>query len=576
MNNIKLNIAMIITVLAIPLCIIKCIISDPIAGGTETGDAVGILYNPNGSRAANAKVRAIPVDHNPITKLQNRITAIDSTFTNDSGEYSFDSLPEGYYNIFGDGASGLSYNDSFFVFDDTANAFPDDTLGNPGTLRGVVRLQPGDDSRTVIILVFGTKIWEAPTDSIGNFALVNMPEGSYHVRFLTTLDDYDPLDTNLMIRSGMDDTLSDTLHLPYTGIPIPTGLTLIYDTLKQIVTLNWDECDTSLVKGYNVYRKQSDSDFVKINVSLITENTHSDSSVIQNESYEYKITAVDNGDNEGKKSEGVVVVVESWFELTATYGNGIGTGDGCFDALKAIAVDDSGYIFIVDALNYRIQKFDSTGNFITKWGSEGNANTLFGREIRDIAVDSSGNIFVVDQGNSCIKKFDNNGNFLLKWGSQGTGDGNFQTPYRIAINGGYVYVGDWNGPRIQKFDLKGSFILSINVQNSVVALAVDDSLIVVADHERKLLLKYSTSGMFLDSISTITYQINNIFLFNKLIYVVTPSPRKVTGLDIDGNIVFKFFIEESIIGTPQDIFLLNNQDFIIAGDDGYFQKYSKK
>ena len=242
------------------LVMIQCTDSPTAGNGSQTpNSAIGVLYNPDGSRAGNAKVIAIPADHNPISEFTNRITAIDSTFTNDSGEYSFDSLPEDYYNIFGEGDSGLSYNDSFFVFEDTINVFPDDTLGSPGTLRGVVRLQPGDDSRTVIILVFGTKTWEAPFDTIGNFALANMAAGTYHVRFLTTLSNYDPLDMNLVIKAGVDSTISDTIRLTYTGIPLPEGLTASYDTLNGVVNLSWDSLDFSRLEGYIVFRNDISS-----------------------------------------------------------------------------------------------------------------------------------------------------------------------------------------------------------------------------------------------------------------------------------------------------------------------------
>ncbi len=245
--------------LLMSLFLLDCTV--PVAGGTDTGNAViaGILYNPDGSRAVNAQVRAIPVDHNPISEIENRITAIDSTFTNDSGAYSFDSLPEGYYNIFGEGDSGLSFNDSFFVSKDTANIFPDDTLGSPGTLRGVVRLQPGNDSRTVIILMFGTKIWEAPADSIGNFSLANMAAGTYNVRFLSTLSNYNPLDMQLSIKAGVDSTMPDTIRLPYTGIPVPDGLKAYYDTLNGLVNLSWNALNFSKLEGYFVYRNDTSS-----------------------------------------------------------------------------------------------------------------------------------------------------------------------------------------------------------------------------------------------------------------------------------------------------------------------------
>jgi DNA-binding beta-propeller fold protein YncE len=38
--------------------------------------------------------------------------------------------------------------------------------------------------------------------------------------------------------------------------------------------------------------------------------------------------------------------------------------------------------------------------------------------IGGIAVDEQGNVYVADNGNQRIQKFDSSGNFLLKWGSQ--------------------------------------------------------------------------------------------------------------------------------------------------------------
>ena len=42
--------------------------------------------------------------------------------------------------------------------------------------------------------------------------------------------------------------------------------------------------------------------------------------------------------------------------------------------------------------------------------------------------------------------------FVLKWGSQGTGDGQFDAPQHVAVDGnGNVYVADGSNNRIQKF-----------------------------------------------------------------------------------------------------------------------------
>lgn len=51
----------------------------------------------------------------------------------------------------------------------------------------------------------------------------------------------------------------------------------------------------------------------------------------------------------------------------------------------------------------------------------------------DIAVDSSGNVYVAEQGNFRIQKFDSQGNFITSWGSAGTGDDQFLDPHSLAV-----------------------------------------------------------------------------------------------------------------------------------------------
>jgi DNA-binding beta-propeller fold protein YncE len=60
---------------------------------------------------------------------------------------------------------------------------------------------------------------------------------------------------------------------------------------------------------------------------------------------------------------------------------------------------------------------------------------------------------VADSENHLIQKFDSNGNFITKWGSTGTGDGQFYCPNDITIDSsnGYVYVTDSGNHRIQIF-----------------------------------------------------------------------------------------------------------------------------
>jgi DNA-binding beta-propeller fold protein YncE len=96
--------------------------------------------------------------------------------------------------------------------------------------------------------------------------------------------------------------------------------------------------------------------------------------------------------------------------------------------------------------------------FMTKWGSGGSGNGQFNSPW-GIAVDNSGNVYVVDTGNNRVQKFTSSGAYVTKWGSLGTGNGQFHEPYGIAVDSsGYVYVADRENNRIQKFTSSGGYI----------------------------------------------------------------------------------------------------------------------
>jgi tripartite motif-containing protein 71 len=57
-------------------------------------------------------------------------------------------------------------------------------------------------------------------------------------------------------------------------------------------------------------------------------------------------------------------------------------------------------------------------------------------------VDKEGNVWVADRGGNRVQKFDSEGNFLLEFGSDGSGEGEFSDPRQVAVDDAlqHVYV----------------------------------------------------------------------------------------------------------------------------------------
>lgn len=179
-----------------------------------------------------------------------------------------------------------------------------------------------------------------------------------------------------------------------------------------------------------------------------------------------------------------------------------GWSDGQFYYPNSIAAGSDGFVYVADTENHRIQKFDSSGTFITTWGAEGTANEQF-YQPSGIAISFDGYVYVADTGNDRVQKLNSNGNFISKWGGYGRSDGQFNSPYGVGVGpDGSVYVADTYNDRIQKFDANGQFITKWGSSGSGdgqfywacgIAVGTDGS-VYVADAGSDRIQKFSSSG----------------------------------------------------------------------------------
>jgi tripartite motif-containing protein 71 len=179
----------------------------------------------------------------------------------------------------------------------------------------------------------------------------------------------------------------------------------------------------------------------------------------------------------------------------------------------AVAVDESGNVYIGDRGNYCVKKFDPEGRFINEWGSPGRKDgqldaifsirvgrsgivyvldagriqkfTPYGQLIGlferkapsagriklsvDMAVDDKGNVFVLAADwvegqrrirSAVVEGYSPDGKCIAQWGmDSGNGDGRLQIPAAIDIDvSGDIYIADYDNDSVQKFDLSGRFL----------------------------------------------------------------------------------------------------------------------
>jgi hypothetical protein len=94
-----------------------------------------------------------------------------------------------------------------------------------------------------------------------------------------------------------------------------------------------------------------------------------------------------------------------------------------------------------------------TGPPESTWGGIGSGDGLFNHPSA-IAVDGLGHVFVADSGNNRIQVFYADGTYIGQWGTDGSGSGQFDQPLGIAADAsGRVYVSDTGNNRIEQFQV---------------------------------------------------------------------------------------------------------------------------
>ncbi len=536
---------------------LSCSIGDDLSGGsTETTNSkiLGILYQKDGTPARGASVNVRLKATLPDTTARSEYPIVDSffTITNSNGGFSIPKLDTGLYVIeCSDSNDNFALIDSVSIDISSSTKYLIDTLKPAGAIKGTIYLSEGGDPRKVYILIFGINRFIQP-QSDGTFLFERLAQSSYTVRILPSLDDYDIVDTSGVVVQSSQITDLDTIKIPFSGIPIPKNLVLSYDTLIQRVHLSWDNADSSLAKGYHVYRKNIDSNtvFVRLNGSSLTDTVFIDSTVTQGYSYEYKVTALDKNDNEGKFSQGVSVTIHGAFYLVDSIGTE-GAGDGQFTTIWDMCSDPQGDLYILSYENNtgkypRIQHFSVTGIYNYGFGTIGNNAACF-LEPKGVFVNNS-SVFVCDAGNKRIQQFNAQGNFQNIISGNPSDSSKLEMPEAVCALNNDVFISDYSNSHyfstIKKYTAAGIYQKQWGKKGDgpgefrkirSLALSKDNEIIVLDDNGIQF---FTSSGDFIAKIDLTVYQC----LFHDMSVdgsqiAVTASDGRILLLDYSGNLL---------------------------------------
>jgi hypothetical protein len=117
------------------------------------------------------------------------------------------------------------------------------SLQDPGAVKGeIANAVELRGSGSIVVRIMGTDIFTV-VDNDGTFTLDNVPAGDVTLAsYSTSISQFSPIYQNLTV---VPDSVRDlkSYELDFNGIPIPKGVKVAYDSLKQTVRISWNAID---------------------------------------------------------------------------------------------------------------------------------------------------------------------------------------------------------------------------------------------------------------------------------------------------------------------------------------------
>ncbi|XP_022777563.1 protein wech-like [Stylophora pistillata] len=127
---------------------------------------------------------------------------------------------------------------------------------------------------------------------------------------------------------------------------------------------------------------------------------------------------------------------------------------------------------------------------------------------RGVTVDKDNRIVVCDRNNFRVQIFDSLGEFLFAFGNKGSSCGEFPGgPLGVAVsNDGKFFVSDWSGRTVQMFDAKGKFVKRLKLPEdedekcakfSYVVFGQKEQQVYITDCQNRKIYVFDSNGEYL-------------------------------------------------------------------------------
>ena len=187
---------------------------------------------------------------------------------------------------------------------------------------------------------------------------------------------------------------------------------------------------------------------------------------------------------------------------------GRGNGDGKFQNITGIAVDNKDYLFAADDRLHCIQKFTLSGQFVSQFGSKGTAEGQLNGPC-GLVLSQSELLFVCDYGNHRIQAYKNEA-FSYTFGP-----GYLRNPNELTLSNDedQLFITDRNNNRVQVFTPSGQFLrifgnftdIPFKLQRPVGIYYTPDNHLLISSSGNHCVLVFKEDGRFVSAIEG-TYQ----------------------------------------------------------------------